>query len=71
MNQKPVRMKKKGRAFVIAGLVLIGVQLLAVLGIAGRSSLPSSPGSKLGFFIFGIIGIVFLIIGYIRSKSNE
>lgn len=71
MNQKPVRMKKKGRAFVIAGLVLIGVQLLAFLGIAGRSSFLSTPGSKLGFFIFGILGLIFLIVGYIRSKSNE
>ena len=69
MKQKPVRIKKKGRGSIITGLVLIGCQLLALLSAVASDSLPTNKAQALGYFLPGILGVVFLATGFYRKSD--
>ena len=57
----------------IAGIILIVLQVLAVIGslIAGRNPFKAGLIELIGYFIFGIIGITLLIIYYIKKNKND
>lgn len=71
MKQKPVRIKKKGRGSIITGLVLIGCQLLVLLGAVASDSplLSANKAQALGSFLPGILGVVFLAVGFYRKSD--
>lgn len=67
---------KKGIAQIVLGVILIGLQLFSVIGaIKSGTPLPTlgfgSPAFAfdvsvcIGYYFFGILGLVFLIVGLV------
>ena len=60
---------KKHNIKIIAGWILVAVQCLAIFGnIMSGNGFPSGIPGLIGFFSFGIIGVILLILGY---KNNQ
>ena len=74
-------MKKKGMVRIVIGAILVGFQILGLIGnfFDYGSILPPLGGSVgynagflLGYFLFGIIGVLLLVFGInARKKSIE
>ena len=56
----------------IAGIILIILQIIAVVGsfIGGRNPFTVGFPGLIGYFIFGIIGVILLIIYYVRKNKK-
>ncbi|MBQ9986349.1 MAG: hypothetical protein IJP38_08600 [Oscillospiraceae bacterium] len=72
-------MKKKGMVRIILGAILVGFQVLGIIGnllnegylippIQGSAGY--SAGYILGYFLFGIIGIILLAFGINARKKS-
>ena len=61
---------KKRNIKVIAGWILIAIQGLAIAGnMMSGNSMPNGIPGFIGFFLFGIIGVILLVLGY-KDKQN-
>ena len=56
----------------IAGIVLIVLQVLAIIGtvIAGRNPFKAGLLELIGYFSLGIIGVTLLIIYYVKKNKK-
>ena len=57
----------------IAGIILIIVQVISVIGtaMAGVNIFDYPLPNVIGRFIFGIVGAILLVISYKRKKKNQ
>ena len=72
---------KKGKRMIIAGIVLWAVQLIAIFGavmtgrgwdiIFGNGSMASMISRLIGFMLFGIVGSILLVIGYVKTYNKN
>lgn len=61
----------KAHKFLIAGIIFLAIQVIAVL-VSGFSNFESGAygvGYLVGFFSPGIIGIIFLVIHFIKRHK--
>ena len=56
----------------IAGIMLIILQVLAVIGsfIGGRNPFRAGFLQLIGFFLLGIIGVILLIVYYVKKNKK-
>ena len=56
----------------IAGIILIVLQVVAVIGsfIGGRNPFKGGIPELIGFFLLGIIGVILLIAYYIKKNKK-
>ena len=80
-NTYEVMYMKKGIVRIVVGLILVGLQLLSVVGnLSAGASLPSLFGSGalfafnliyfLSYYLIGIIGLILLISGISAYTNN-
>ena len=64
---------KKYKAPIIAGWILVALQCLALFGrMASGFEVPDGIAgvfNLLGFFLFGIAGVILLVVGYRRKNA--
>lgn len=61
---------KKHNIKIIAGWILVAVQCMGIFGtLLSGNSFPSGIPGLIGFFLFGIIGVILLVLGY-KNKQN-
>ena len=75
--QKPAKRSKRK----IIGIVLLCLQAVSILGIAANGELSNLTGyftngiggifEMLGFFLPTIIGIVLLVLDYLKKRNNQ
>ena len=56
----------------IAGIILIILQIIAVIGsfIGGRNPFTVGIPELIGFFLIGIIGVILLIVYYVKKNKK-
>ena len=57
----------------IAGIVLIVLQCLGVIGgiIVGRNPFAGGIAEAVGYFLFGIVGVILLVADHMRKKKKN
>lgn len=58
---------------IFAGIILVVLQVIAVIGslIAGGNPFAGGLFGTIGYFLFGIIGVILIIVGISRKNKNS
>lgn len=56
---------------IVAGIILISLQAMALISSIARGVLPSGLAYGLGFYSPGIVGIVLLVVGIKKRKKKK
>ena len=62
---------KKENGMLIAGIVLLALQIIGTFGTIMGNSFPTSIPGIIGHFLLGIVGSILLIVGYCKKYNKD